>query len=418
MASLSIDPVIARRFILGKQGLWPGRRWRGMRGVEQAMRAVEHLQLDPLQIAARSQDIMLNCRVVDYKPEQWQKLAYEDRKFFDWGGWLAVRPMDELPYWRRLMQEERDDARWASYLHSHNSVAAIEEMRAVLRERGTVSNRDFAMKDRSRTTSYRGRKDSAVALYYLWYIGEVMTHHRERFERVYALTENVAPANLIYAADAEATNQFLLKKQLAFYGLHPLNKADNGSHHPLSVAEMKQRTQTLLANNKVIEVNIEGWKMPHYTLAGNAPLLTDLMAGRVPKAWRPIDTTTTDEVSLIAPLDPVSARGRALRLFNFAYTWEVYTPEPKRQFGYYALPILWGDALVARMDVKLDRTTRTFVVCGLWLEDKTLATNSAFADALARGVTRFMRFLDADKLDVRAIKQPLLRKRAKEAEKI
>ncbi len=105
---LTIDIETARRFILGKQGLWPGRRWRGIKGTEQAMRAMEYLQLDPLQIIARSHDITLHSRVLDYTPGMWEDLAYQQRKFFDWGGWLAVRPMDELPHWRVVMRRERE----------------------------------------------------------------------------------------------------------------------------------------------------------------------------------------------------------------------------------------------------------------------------------------------------------------------
>jgi hypothetical protein len=97
---LTIDVQTARRFILGKQGLWPGRRWRGIKGTEEAMRAMEYLQLDSLQIIARSHDITLQSRVLDYKPDMWEAVTYQQRKFFDWGDWLAVRPMDELPYWR------------------------------------------------------------------------------------------------------------------------------------------------------------------------------------------------------------------------------------------------------------------------------------------------------------------------------
>src|SRR5512135_2320725 len=206
MLTISID--IARRFILGKQGLWPGRRWRGIKGAEQAMRTMEYLQLDPLQIIARSQDIKLHSRVLDYTPGMWEDVAYRQRKFFDWGGWLAARPLDELPHWRVVMRRERDggpdvDTRIHQMAGEHAD--AIAEMRAILRERGVVNNRDFDMAVRTRTQSYRGRKDSALALYYLWRTGEVMTHHRERFERVYALAEAVAPAHLIQESDeAEA----------------------------------------------------------------------------------------------------------------------------------------------------------------------------------------------------------------------
>ncbi len=214
---LTIDLETARRFILGKQGLWPGRRWRGLKGTEQAMRAMEYLQLDPLQIIARSQDITLHSRVLDYTPGLWEDLAYRQRKFFDWGGWLAVRPMDELPHWRVVMRREREGgdttrafARWAS-----EHAEAIVEMRAILRERGTVSNRDFEMATRKRTQSYRGRKDSALALYYLWRTGEVMTHHRENFERVYALTERSRRhISCAKASDVEA-DRFLIKKDVS-----------------------------------------------------------------------------------------------------------------------------------------------------------------------------------------------------------
>src|SRR4051812_29020333 len=213
---LTIDIDTARRFILGKQGLWPGRRWRGIAGTAQAMREMEYLQLDPLQIIARSHDITLYSRVLDYTPGMWEDLAYQQRKFFDWGGWLAVRPMDELPHWRVVMRRERDggpDSRIHKMGHDHAD--AIAEMRAILRERGTVSNRDFAMASRTRTQSYRGRKDSALALYYLWRTGEVMTHHRERFERVYALTEMVAPAHLIRESDEPEADRFLIRKDVS-----------------------------------------------------------------------------------------------------------------------------------------------------------------------------------------------------------
>jgi uncharacterized protein len=130
---LTIDLVTARRFILGKQGLWPGRRWRSLKGTEQAMRAMEYLQLDPLQIIARSQDITLHSRVLDYTPGKWEDVAYRQRKSFDWGGWLAARPMDELPHWRVVMRRELEggpdhDTRIRKMGDEH--AEAIVEMRA------------------------------------------------------------------------------------------------------------------------------------------------------------------------------------------------------------------------------------------------------------------------------------------------
>jgi hypothetical protein len=288
---------------------------------------------------------------------------------------------------------------------------AIVEIREILRERGTVSNRDFEMATRTRTQSYRGRKDSALALYYLWRIGEVMTHHRERFERVYALTETVAPAHLIRESDDAETDRFLITKEIAFNGLAKLNRTSDSYQRGEPDRPAKQLREALLADGEIIEVQVDGWKAMHYALGSDAKTLGELSAGRVPKAWKPLETTTSEEVVFLAPLDNVSARGRAKILFDFDYVWEVYKPEHQRKFGYYTLPVLWGDKLVARFDSKLDRTTNTFVVLGFWLENKALGKDEAFAEALARGFARFLAFLGAGKMDARAIGEPLLRKR-------
>ncbi len=411
---LNINMEIARRFILGKQGLWPGRRWRGVEGTEQAIRAMEYLQLDPLQIVARSQDILLHSRVLDYTPNMWEQSTYQQRNFFDWGGWLAARPMDELPHWRVIMRRERDgglDMDNRIHRMGIDHADAIVEMLAILAERGTVTNRDFAMSTRTRTQSYRGRKDSALALYYLWRIGEVMTHHRENFERVYALTESVAPAHLIRESSDDEADRFLFKKDISFSGLSRLNRTSDAFFRGLPFEKAKPIREILLDDGDIIEVKVEGWKAIHYALGSDAELLNDLIVGRVPQAWTLLETTTTEEVVFLAPLDPVSARGRAKILFGFDYVWEVYKPKEKRKFGYYTLPILWGDRLVARFDSKLDRTTNTFIILGLWLEDEALGKDEAFAKALARGFARFVTFLGASKADATAISEPLLRQR-------
>ncbi len=407
---LTIDPDTARRFILGKQGLWPGRRWRGLEGTEQAMLAMEYLQLDPLQIIARSHDIQLHSRVLDTTPGLWEQLTYGQRKFFDWGGWLAVRPMAELPHWRVVMRRELNHGGRLSEM-AREHADAILEMRAILQARGTVSNRDFKMATRKRTQSYRGSKDSALALYTMWRAGEVMTHHRENFERVYALTEAVAPAELIRESDEEEASRFLIKKDIGFSGLSQVTRGSDRVHSSLPIEGVKQIIAAMLAEGDLIEVQVEGWKARHYALGSDAPALLDLSAGRLPEAWAPLEATTTDEAVFLAPLDPVSAHGRAKILFGFDYVWEVYKPVHRRKYGYYTLPILWGDRLVGRFDSKLDRTSNTFIILGLWLEDERLAGDEAFAEALARGFERFVAFLGAGRLDAQAIGEPRLRRR-------
>lgn len=230
---------------------------------------------------------------------------------------------------------------------------------------------------------------------------------------MYALTETIAPASLVHESEEAGADRFLISKEVSFWGLSRLGRTSDAFHgrgEPDRAA--RQMLGAMVADGDLIEVQVEGWKRVHYALGSDAEVLRDLSAGRVPQAWTPLETTTTQEVVFLAPLDHVSARGRAKEVFGFDYVWEVYKPEQQRRFGYYTLPMLWGDQLVARFDSKLDRMTNTFVILGLWLEDEALGTDEAFAEALACGLARFVRFLGASKLDATALREPLLRRRA------
>jgi len=405
--TLKIPLEVARRFILGKQGLWPGRRWRGLDGAEQAMRAIEQLQLDPLVLVARAHDLILHARVLDYHQDDWARLTYGQRKFFDWGGWLAVRPMDELPHWRVLMRRELDQPNWIEFQKEHGP--AIAEMREVLAERATVSNREFATVTRTRVDNYRGRKDSALALHFLWRIGDVMIHHRDGFERVYALTESIAPPELVYESDPEVADDYLMRKLVGADGLAPMRTVGNFMRRKVSADELAAWRQSRLDAGELIEVSVEGWRAAQVALAADEPLIRELLDGHTPVSWRPLGPTTTDEATFLAPLDPVSARGRAKELFGFEYVWEIYKPVEQRRFGPYTMPVLWDDRLVGRFDARMDRATGTLVINGLWLEDDGLGRDASFADALGRGMNRLMTFLEASAVDARAVAQRALR---------
>jgi uncharacterized protein len=407
---LEISGLTARRYVMGRQGLWPGRRWQGLDGTRAAMRAMEDLQLDPLVVVARAHDLMLHSRVVDYAIDDWALLTYGRREFFEWGGWLAVRPMDELPAFRVVMRRERNNGHWREVEAEH--AETVQEMLDVLRERGEVTNRDFAMHERKRVDDYRGRKDSALVLHYLWRVGEVMVTRRERFERVYALTETVAPPEALVDIDEEAADELLLRKQIAASGLGRLSGVVKYLlRRDIDAAELKERQARWLEDGDMIEVKVEGWRQTQLALGPDRSIIESLAGGQIPREWGAIDTTTEDETSFLSPLDPVSARGRAKPLFGFEYTWDVYKPEAQRRFGYYTLPILWGDALVGRFDPRLDRATGTLVVNGLWLEDDSLARDAAFVEALGRGMARLRRFLGATRTDVTAVRHPSIRRR-------
>lgn len=395
MAPIHVSREVARRFLLGRQGLWPGRRWRGLPGTERAMRAMANLQLDPLQAVARAQDLALASRVLDYHLDDWAILTHERRRFFEWGGWLAVRPIEELPYYRVLMQRTRDDW-WGTWVTAEHG-PAIEEMRHVLRSRGELANRHFAMGERTRVDSYRGRKDSSVALHYLWRIGEAMVIRRTpTFERVYAPSRAVVPPRFLRPAPDEAADDFLLLKMVRAAGFSKFSLPNRSLQRAVAGAEISAWRDRRIDEGVLVEVEVEGLKGRHVALAAEQPLLDTLAAGRVPRAWRPLEATTTDEVTFLSPLDPViHDRDRTLALWDFAYKWGVYDKVENRRYGYYDLPILWGDRIVARADLKLDRSTATLQTLGFWYEEGAPREDPRFAAALERGYERLRRLVGA-----------------------
>jgi uncharacterized protein YcaQ len=387
MPPIHVSREVARRFLLGRQGLWPGRRWRGIRGTETAMRTMGNLQLDPLRMIARAQDLALGSRVLDYREDDWARLTYEQRKFFEWGGWLAVRPMEELPYYRVLMERTRADW-WGSWITGEHG-RAVEEMQVLLPERGELANRHFSMSERTRVDSYRGRKDSSIALHFLWRIGEAMvTRRTPTFERVYAPSSAVAPARFLAAASEAEADDFLLLKMVRSAGFSKFSLPGRSLQREVRPAEINAWRDAMLADGVLVEVDVEGLKGRHVALASEVPLLKTLAAGRLPRGWKPLETTT-EEVTFLSPLDPViHDRERTRALWGFDYKGGVYDKVEKRKFGYYDLPILWGDRLVGRADMKTDRSTSAIQVLGRWLDDPALESDPAFRQAYRLGLER------------------------------
>ena len=268
------------------------------------------------------------------------------------------------------------------------------------------------MHARTRIDDYRGRKDSALALHYLWRIGDVMVTRRERFERVYALTEAVAPAEALREVDAEEADEVLLRKQIAADGLTRLSRPQRPA--PAAGPARPSWPSAVRAGWPPATRSRSGWRAGARPSSRSAPIRRGSRrssAGEIPTDWAPMATTTDEEAVFLSPLDPVSARGRAKPLFGFDYVWEVYKPAELRSFGYYTMPILWGDRLVGRFDPKLDRSSGTLVINGLWLEDRALARDAAFGEALERGMARFVRFLGAERVDASAVTPSALRRR-------
>ena len=391
----SITKEIRRRFILGKQGLWPGPRWIGKEGTEQALREVEAIQVDPVSLISQSHDLALWGRVYDYQPEFLDTLLYQERKFFDYGAVLYIYPMEELPFWRVKMERRKLEERWIAFRKENPEVEKV--VRQELLARGPLKNRDLKGKS---VNYYRAGKDTGVVLYYLWLTGELMSHGRSGKERVYDFMENISPDHLRWTASEAEARQHFIEKAIAQRGLingrdfrNIVNSVDECL---VDKAETDAELQKMVEAGHLSSVRLDSQQL--YFRTADSGYIENLSNDEVPPNWQPVRTSTSEEVTFLSPLEFVSARGRAKELFDFEYIWEIYKPASKRQYGPYTLPILYGDRLVGRMDSKLERSKKTLLINGLWFED-WFHPDDAFIQAFSKGLVRFVLFHAANRVD-------------------
>lgn len=420
MSLITITEQTARRYILGRQGLWPGRRWRGKEGAGEAILRVEKVQVDTVAAVARNHELVLWSRVADYRSSHLDELFYKERRLFDWGGILFIYPIEDIALFRTIMLGRRSRNHWAAHIATFGE--AMEFVRRELRQRGPLGNRDFEGGKRI-VGAYRSQKETGQATYAMWQLGELMTHSRRGSDRVYDFTDNILGTSLygpmpplspdpIHIPEEEITS---VEKHLALKTVRhlALSTFRGRSFTPVcrkeSVAWSRTLLNSLVEEGSVTQVHVEGLKEVHYMPTADLSLLEILEQGNVPQEWQPLETTTLEEVNLLAPLDnAIVDRLRLNSLFSFDYIWEVYKPVHLRKYGYYTMPILYGDRLVGRLNPKLDRKSKTLYIDGFWLEDEALAEDTQFASALSAGLSRFARFHGAERLDLSSLEPALL----------
>ena len=396
-----VSAQTARRFILGCQGLWPGRRSAGRPGTRRALHQSDLIQIDPLNVVGRSHDLALHARVWDYRPEHLDHLLYTRREFFDYGGTLYVLPMSELPYWSVHMARRAAEKASCDFASEHKQL--LETLREDVSSRGPVASRDYASQGRRGT--FRSGKDTARALRHLWLTGELMTYGRRGFERLYALRCDVAPVDALHDVTADEADDFFARKALSLLGLATARDwAQRFRHIAFRRSDPegeRHRLNELLKSGAAVRTQI-GDGSVHYLLRDRFRLLETVQSGSVPKVWRTSGQDTLTEATFLPPLEFVTARGRAAKWFEFDYVWEVYKPASKRRWGYYVMPILHGDQLVGRADLRIDKAARTLIVSHLWLECFACARDADLVRAIGLGLRRLTEWAGGDYVHIHA----------------
>jgi uncharacterized protein YcaQ len=394
-----LSAAVARRFLVLRHLLAPPR---GLPAKpESVLRVVDRLgslQFDPLEVAGRNHDLVLLARIAGYRREWTDHWLYEDRRLYEtYNKSLNIVPVAELP-WYRWIWDRAQVRHTARAFDEHAPL--VEELLGRIREQGSLLPRDVGPRE-AIDWYWRPTNQVRAILEALAEVGTIGIARREGNLRVYDLAERLFPADVL--ADRRPVEEQQDHRLLSRYRGHGLLGASGnqelwvgGTGYAADRAAVRDR---LMAAGRMAPVTVEGFKGDRFVVTDDLPFLEqaerEIAAGTPPNGAEP-------GVAFLAPLDPLCwDRDLLRRLFEFDYVWEVYVPEPKRRWGYYVLPLLYGDRIVGRIEPRLERRAGTLRLAGLWWEagfDPLAAPG--FVAAFARALIAHRDFGDLDSIEL------------------
>ena len=390
---LTITKQQATQFILAKQGLIGSYRFVGKAGAYEYIRQAGCIQFDPVDVCGKNAELTLQSRVKGFKKTMLWELLYEDRKLVDYvDKELSIWPTQDWPYFASFRERS---------LQMSDTFEGLQELKeeaeSFIREHGPVCSDTLPIEGEiywhsSMHWSGNWHKKSQAArsvLEQLYTDGELIIHHKKGSRKYYDLAEKYLPATLLKADNP-------CKDELDFISWRVLRRIgavgllwDKSSTAFLGIdlkADLRKRVLSdLSADKKIGSVMVEGIKVPFYYRIEDEALMQEILSGTVDLKPR---------MAFIAPLDPLMwDKALILALWDFRYSWEIYTPAVKRKYGYYTLPIIYGDRFVGRIEAVPDRKEGILQIKGLWWEPGVRQTK-ALNRELERTLGRFAKFND------------------------
>jgi len=366
------------------------------------------VQYDPLNPVGRNPDLIFQARIPGYQVDDWQKAAYTDRLIYDaWDKMACLVPISDWPK-RALIREKYRPYHDREILQADAEFAAA--VLAAIEAQGPLSPLEF--EDRSRMeddNSWWGLSRTKRILRSLWASGLLVTHHRKGGRHYYDLPQRVIPAEYFNAPPlldvAEYHRWILMRRYQAAGILRPVTDpaiwsgCGTGAERAQAVKDLVEAgvlTPILIdesapigRSNDAARLLLDGQAvpkekpLPFYMLTNTLHLLDEALP--------------TPRMIFLGPLDSLLwDRKAVMQIFDFDYVWEVYKPPVQRKWGYYVLPVFYGDRFVARFDSRLEKGVWTI---SRWWWEPTITPNAELLDALRNAVESFIYYLRAD--DVR-----------------
>ena len=390
---ISISKKQARQFILCKQGLTGTHRFVGKEGAYEYIRQAGCIQYDPVDVCGKNAELTLQSRVKGFTKKMLYELLYEDRKLADYADKeLSIWPVEDWPYFTSYRERSRKLGKTFKGLKKleKQALAYIGENGPVCSDTLPIEGEIFWHSSMHWSGNWQKKSPAARSvLEQLYTDGELIIHHKKGSRKYYDLAKRYLPEELLDAADpCKKEEDFLCWRVLRRIGAVGLLWDKNSTAYlgiDINAEKRKKILDKLTIKGKIIPVTVEGIKQTFYLRSEDEALLNEVINGSADLKPR---------MAFMAPLDPLFWDKSLIQaLWDYKYSWEIYTPADKRKYGYYTLPILYGDSFVGRIEAVADRKEAVLRVKGLWWEEGVRMTKK-LDTALQSTLKRFAKFND------------------------
>ena len=357
-----------------------------------------YVQIDTIAVVNRAHHHILWTRFPKYKSSHLHDLQANRRSIFEyWGHAMSYLPMTDYRFaLPRMKNFENPSNGWAKRQYE-KSKDILESVLTRIREEGPLSSLDFEHTENNKGGTWWDWKPAKIALEYLFWRGDLMIAERQQFRKVYDLKERVIPGYI----DTSFPSDEDIGRYIVYTGLKALGIATErelmrflqpgtGRDSDIQLAGKHLIQRTLhhgIEEGDITQVKIEKESSENFVLTSQLEKLTDLKK----------------QIHILSPFDNlIIQRQRLKRLFNFDYTLECYVPEPKRKYGYFVLPILFGNAFIGRMDCKAERKSGTLLIKNFVFEEH-IKWNKTLLSKLAKRLTQFAIFNGCNNVKLRNV---------------
>lgn len=350
------------------------------------IRKVGCIQYDPLNVVGRNPDLVLQSRCRSYQKGDIEKYLYSDRVLFDvWDKNMSICDARDWSCFQRYRQK------YLLWCNEHKDT--IDKITEYLEVKEYACSSDFAF-DEKVGWHYGPQRLAKAALECMCYAGLAVVHHKKGTRRYYCLAEKYISEKYFsmpspYNTEDEYFKWFVLRRINSIGILW--NKQSNAwlGVNGLKSEDRNRAFNVLLNEGKISEINVEGMKYPLYIATENLGLLEVSVKNTIKSSY----------ARILAPLDNLLwDRKLIAELFDFEYKWEVYTPSAQRKYGYYVLPILCDNKLLARIEMETDKESETLIVKNFWPQDGM--DISKYRSNIISGINIFKEYNLCDKVEI------------------